>query len=138
MQADLVDFSLLKSYDDNYKCILVVVDVFSKKAFTAYLKSKSSSDMIEAFERVMPEIGKFSKLQTDIGREFLNRPFQTWLKQLCIDHLHTQNFETKASIAERFIRTLKERLWRYFTCTNSRRYMEVLPALVESYNNTHY
>ena len=75
MQAKLVDFSLLKSYNDNYKYILVVVDVFSKKAFTAYLKSKSSSDMIEAFEQVMPEIGKFSKLQTDMGREFLNRPF---------------------------------------------------------------
>ena len=65
----------------NYKYILVVIDVFSKKAFTTYLKSKSSSDMIEAFERVMPEIVKFSKLQTDMGREFLNRPFQSWLKQ---------------------------------------------------------
>ena len=77
MQADLVDFSLLKSYNDNYKYILVVVDVFLKKAFTAYLKSKSSSDMIKAFERVMHEIGKFSKLQTDMGHEFPNRPFQT-------------------------------------------------------------
>ena len=94
--------------------------------------------MIEAFERVMPEIGKFSKLQTDMGRKFLNRPFQSWLKQRHIDYFHTQNFDTKASIVERFIRTLKERLWSYFTYTNSRRYVEVLPALVESYNNTHY
>ena len=92
MQADLVDFSLLKSYNDNYKYSLVVVDVFSIKAFTAYLKSKSSSDMIEAFKRVMSEIGKKKT----------------------------------------------ERLWRYFTYTNSRRYVEVLPALVESYNNTHH
>ena len=136
MQADLVDFSLIKSYNDNYKYILVVIDVFSKKAFITYLKSKSSSDMIEAFECMMPEIGKFSKLQTDMGREFLDRPFQSWLKQHHIDHFHMQNFDTKASIAEHFIRTLKERLWRYFTYTNSRRYVEVLPALVESYNNT--
>ena len=67
MQADLVDFSLLKSYNDNYKYILVVIDVFSKKAFTAHLKSKSSPDMIEAFERVMPEIGKFSKTANEYG-----------------------------------------------------------------------
>ena len=86
----------------------------------------------------MHEIGKFSKLQTDMRREFLNRPFQSWLKQRHIDHFHLQNFDTKASIAERFIRMLKERLWRYFTYTNSRRYVEVLPALVESYNNTHH
>ena len=136
MQADLVDFSLLKPYNDNYKYILVVVDVFSKKAFIAYLKTKSSSDMIEAFERVMSKTDKFQKLQTDMGREFLNRPFQSWLKQHHIEHFHTKNFDTKATIAERFIRTLKERLWRYFT--NTRRYVEVLPALVESYNNTYH
>ena len=129
MQADLVDFSLLKSYNDNYKYILVVVDVFSKKDFTAYLKSKSSLDIIKAFECVMPEIGKFSKLQTDMGREYLNRPFQSWLKQRHIDHFHTQNFDTKATIAERSICTLKERLWRYFTYTNSRRYVEALSSI---------
>ena len=116
----------------------MVVDVFSKKAFIAYLKTKSSSDMIEAFERVMSKTDKFQKLQTDMGREFLNRPFQNWLKQHRIEHFHTQNFDTKATIAERFIRTLKERLWRYFTYTNTRRYVEVLPALVESYNNTYH
>ena len=138
MQADLIDFSLLKSYNDHYKCILVVIDVFSKKAFTAYLKNKTSLDMIQAFEQLMPEIGKFQKLQTDMGREFLNRPFQTWLKQHHVEHFYTQNFDTKASIAERFIRTLKEKLWRYFTYTNNRRYVEVLPALVESYNNTYH
>ena len=138
MQADLIDFSLLKSYNDHYKYILVVIDVFSKKAFTAYLKTKTSSDMIQAFEQLMPEIGKFQKLQMDMGREFLNRPFQTWLKQHHVEHFYTQNFDTKASIAERFIRTLKEKLWRYFTYTNNRRYVEVLPALVESYNNTYH
>ena len=110
MQADLIDFSLLKSNNDRYEYILVVIDVFSKKAFTVFLKSKSRSDMIQAFEQLMPEIEKFQKLQTDMGHEFLNRPFQTWLKQHHMEHFHTQNFDTKASIAERFIRTLKEKL----------------------------
>ena len=69
MQANLVDFSLLKSYNDNYKYILVVVEVFSKKA----KQIKLGHD--RGFERVIPEIGKFSKLQTNMGREFLNCPF---------------------------------------------------------------
>ena len=100
MQANLIGFSLLKLYNDCYKYILVVIDVFSKKVFTAYLKTKSSSDMIQAFKQLMPEIDKFQKLQTDMGREFLNRPFQTWLEPCHIKHFHTQNFDTKASIAE--------------------------------------
>ena len=138
MQADLIDFSLLKSYNDHYKYILVVIDVFSKKAFTAYLETKSSSEMIQTFEQSMPEIGKFQKLQTNMRREFLNRPFQTWLKQHHIEHFHPQSFDTKATIAERFICTLKEKLWRCFTYTNSRIYVDVMPALVESYNNTYH
>ena len=107
MQADL-DFSPLKSYNDNYKHIFVVIDVLLKNAFTAYLKNKSSTDMIETFERVMPEIDKFQKPQTDVGREFPNSPFQTWLKQHHIDHYHAQNFDAKATIAERFTSPLKK------------------------------
>ena len=131
-------FFLLKSYNDRYKYILVIIDVFSKKAFSAYLKTKSSLDMIQAFEQVILEIGKFQKLQPDMGREFLNRPFRIWLKQHHMEHFHTQNLDTKAAIAKRFIRTLKEKLWRYFTYTNSQRYVKVLPALVESNNNTYH
>ena len=137
-QANLVDFSLVKSYNEHYKYILVVIDVFSKKAFTAYLKTKTSTDMIKAFERVMSKTDKLQKLQTDMRREFLNRPFQSWLRQDHIEHSHTQNFDNKATIAERFIRILKERFWRYFTYNNTRRYVEVLPALFESYNNTYH
>ena len=71
MQADLIDFSNLKQYNDNFKYILVVIDVFSKIAFTCYLKTKSSSGMIRAFEDLLPKIGRFQKLQTDLGSEFL-------------------------------------------------------------------
>ena len=117
---------------------MVVIDVFSKVGYTAFLKSKSSKDVIEAFEQILPQIGRFQKLQTNMGKEFLNKPFQNWLKEQNIDHFHTYNFETKASVAERFIRTLKEKLWRFFTYTNSRRYVEVLPMLVEGYNNSYH
>lgn len=138
MQADLIDMSPLKKYNDDYKYVLVVIDVFSKVAFSACLKTKKSTDMIQAFESLLPKIGHFQKLQTDMGREFFNEPFQAWLKQHNIELFHTHNFDTKATIAERFIRTLKEKLWRYFTYTNTRRYLEVLPSLVNAYNNTYH
>ena len=110
MQADLIDFSSLKQYNDNFKYILVVIDVFSKKGFISFLKTKTSSVVTRAFEEVLLKIGGFQKLQTDLGSEFFNRPFQTWLKQQNIEHFHTHNFYTKATIVERLIRTLKEKL----------------------------
>ena len=73
-----------------------------------------------------------------MGREFLNRAFRTWLKQHNIEHVHTKNFDTKTAISEKFIRPLKEKLWRYFTFTNNQRYVDVMPTLFESYNNTYH
>ena len=53
--------------------------------------------------------------------------------ELCI----SENEEVKASIVERFNRTLKTRIWKYFTAHNdTRRYIDVLPQLVNAYNNT--
>ena len=59
MQADLIDFSSLKQYNDNFKYILVVIDVFFKNDFISFLKAKTSSKVIRAFEEVLPKIGRF-------------------------------------------------------------------------------
>ena len=111
---------------------------FSKKGFISFLKAKIRSEVIRAFEEVLPKIGRFQKLQTDLGSKFFNRPFQAWLKQRNIEHFHTHNFDTKATIVERLIRTLKEKLWRFFSHTKCRRYVDVLPLLVNAYNNSYH
>ena len=53
-------------------------------------------------------------------------------------HFATHNEETKASIVERFTRTLKTRMWRYFTKNQSVRYVDVLQAIMRSYNDTYH
>ena len=69
------------------------------------------------------------RLQTDAGKEFLNKEFQRFLTSKDVRHFVTYN-ETKAQIVERFNRTLKNRMWRYFTYQNSQRYVEAIPASV--------
>ena len=56
----LFDF-LCSILERQFKIYFIIIDVFSKQAFTAYLKTKSSPDMIQDFERVMTKIGKFHK-----------------------------------------------------------------------------
>ena len=75
-------------------------------------------------------------LQTDQGVEFINRTVQALLKKNGIHHFSTHNAETKASIVERFNRTYKTRMWRYFTKHQTWRYIDVLQDLVQSYNNS--
>ena len=60
--------------------------------------------------------------------------FQRWLKKKQIHFLTPQNQETKAAIAERMIRTLLSRVWRYFTFKDTNRYVDVLPDFLRSYN----
>ena len=82
----------------------------------------------------MEESGrKPTKVQTDAGVEFTNRAFKSTLKKQNI-HLYVTFRENKAAVVERFNRTLKSRMWRYFTHNNTYRYVDVLQELVSGYN----
>ena len=72
---------------------------------------------------------------SDQGKEFFNRHFQALMKEEGIKLYNTYN-ETKASIVERLIRTLKTKMWRYFTGKKTMRYIDALPGLVYSYNHS--
>ena len=136
-QADLVDVSNLKKDNDGITFLLNVIDVFSKWAWCIPLKNKSASSLVAAFTELLSNI-KPVTLQTDKGLEFRNRSFQALLKENGVHHFSTHNEETKASIVERFNRTLKTRMWRYFTKHQTVRYLEKLRDFVWSYNNTYH
>ena len=134
-QADLVDISSLSRFNKGYKFLLTCIDVFSNFAWVVPLKDKTSKSLVNAFEPILKTGRSPEKLQTDKGTEFLNRPFQQFLKHNNIGFL-TTNSEMKASIVERFNRTLKTRMWKYFTANNTHVYIDVLQDLVTAYNNS--
>ena len=125
-QADLIDFSYLQKYNGGFKFILVVIDVFSKYVYVECMKNKTSQSVITAFSKILKRSGYFSSLQTDLGTVFTNKAFQSWIKDHNIHYFRTYNREIKASIAERFIRTIKEKLFRYFTYSSKLKYIDVI------------
>ena len=135
-QADLIDVQKLKKDNDGHVFLLTCIDVLSKYAWVVPLKDKSGSSLVKAFQQIFSEGRKPLKLQTDKGTEFKNRLVQKLLRDLNIDFFTTENDDIKAAVVERFNRTLKEKLWRYFTRNNSTRFLEVLPDLVNAYNNS--
>ena len=92
--------------------------------------------MIAAFSKILKQSEHFSTLQTSLGTEFTNKAFQSWLKHPNIHFFTTHNHEIKASIAEHFICTIKEKLWSYFTHENKQKYTLVIQKLVHTYNHT--
>ena len=136
-QADLVDMSRLKAANDGTTFLLTVIDVFSKRAWCIPLKSKSAASLVAAFRRLLNNRAP-TTLQTDKGSEFLNRPLQRLLKEYGVHHFTTHNEDTKASIVERYNRTLKTRMWRYFTKKQTIRYVDALQDFVRSYNDSYH
>lgn len=135
MQADLIDVSNIKKYNRGYTFILTAIDVFSRLAFAVPLKNKNAASMTSAFESILKK-HPVKYLQTDKGTEFKNRQFQALLKKHNVRFFTTQNEDIKASLVERFNRTLKNKLYRYFTHKNTYKFTDVLPSMISSYNDS--
>jgi len=136
-QADLVDLTNISRYNDKHRYLLTVIDVFSKRAWAVPVLNKSAQRIADAFEKVLSTGGNCRMLQTDRGSEFISNTFQEMLKRHNI-HFYTSNSDTKASVCERFNRTLKTKLFKYFTYKKTWRYIDILPDVLESYNNTYH
>ena len=134
-QADLVDMQEFKRYNKGYAYILTMVDVLSKFAHALPLKTKRGVEVAGAFDTIFSQRSP-SNLQTDQGKEFLNSEVQALLKGYGVHFYTTKDADIKCSIVERFNRTLRGRMFRFFTHKGSHSYLDVLPKLVSSYNNT--
>jgi len=75
-------------------------------------------------------------LQTDKGTEFLNVTFLQLLRDNNIHFYTEQNKDIKAAVVEKFNRSLKTKMFRYFTYTNTSRYIDILQTMIDSYNAT--
>ena len=132
-----MDISSLARFNKGYKFLLTCVDVFSKFTWVVPLKNKSGETLVIGFQSIL-DLGRSpEKLQTDNGTEFLNRNFQSLLKENSIQFFTTNN-ELKASMVESFNRTLKTRMWKYFTAKNTRIYIDILQDIVHGYNNSYH
>jgi hypothetical protein len=140
-QIDLVDMTKYAGSNSNIKFIFTCIDVFNKVAWAVPMLSKSSDNCKKAFEIIINEGNRPIYLYSDAGNEFKGE-FQKYLNQLNIKLILTTT-KNKASVVERFNRTLKEKLFRYFQFNKKNknnlyknRYLDVLQDIVNSYNNS--
>ena len=136
--ADLVDMQYYSRSNQGYKYILMVIDVFSKYGWAEPLKNKTGIEIIRAFSKIWDNGQKPPKyLWTDKGREFYNKAFREVLEKKKV-HLYWTENEEKSSVVERWNRTIKSRMWKYFTKNRTGVYIDVLPSIIEKYNNTYH
>ena len=134
--VNLADMQSLSKKNKGIKYILCAIDLYSKDAFVVPLKDKKGISIVNAFNKIIKQYNrKPNKIWVDQGGEFYNRVFKKWLSYNDIIMYSTYN-EGKSIVAERFIRTLRNKLYKHMTATGKNVYYDVLDDVVNEYNNT--
>ena len=114
---DLADMQSLSKKNKSIKYLLCAIDLYSKYAFVVPLKDKKGVSIVNAFDKIIKQSErKPNKIWVDQGSEFYNNVFKKWLSDNDIIMYSTYN-EGKSVVAERFIRTLKKKLYKHMTAT---------------------
>ena len=135
---DLDDMQLLSKFNEGFRFLLCVIDIFSKYAWVVPLKDKKGISIVNAFQIILKESQrKLNKIWVDKEREFYNSSFKKWLKDNDIGMYSTNN-EGKSVVAERFIRTLKNKIYKYMASISKNVYIDKLDDIIKKYNNTYH
>ena len=135
MGVDLADMQFISKYNKGIKNLFCVIDLFSK---VVPLKDKKRVSIVNAFQSVLNSSKrKADKTWVDHGSEFYNNQFKKWLKDNNIELFSTHN-EGKCVLAERFIRTLNNKIYKHMIAISKNIYFDVLDDIVKKYNNTYH
>ena len=116
--------------------LFFVIDVFSKYAWVVPLKDKKGVSIVDAFQKILDKSGrKPNKIWVDKGSKFYNNSFKKWLKDNDIE-MYLIHSEGKSAVAERFIKTLKTKIYKYMTSVSKNVYIDKLDDILGEYNNT--
>ena len=131
----------LSKYNKGIKYLLRAIDLFSKYAWVVPIKDKKGASIVNAFKKILSHSTelhsnrKTNKIWVDQCSEFYNNTLKDFLKINNIEMYSTYN-EGKSVVDERFIRTLKNKIFKNMTAISKNVYFVVLDYIVDKYNNT--
>ena len=129
---------LISKYQKEIRYLLCVIDLFRRYAWVIPLKNKKGESIAEGFKKIMDDSNrKPNKIWVDHGSEFYNNTFKSFLKENYIEMYSTFN-EGKSVVAERFIKTLKNKIYKHMTTIGENVYFNDLDDIVKKYNSTAY
>ena len=138
LQADLGDFQKFSHHNKGFKYILVCVDVLSRQIFVSPIKNKSVASMKAGFEEIFSQMPlNPDHLFTDRGREFISSDMREFFKQHNVLPFTSSHGAIKAGVAERFIRTIKSRIYKYLGDNQTRNWIDVVHSLASAMNHSY-
>ena len=132
---DLADMQLMSKFNKKSRLLLCVIDIISKYAWLVPLKGKKGVSIVNAFQKILDDSKrKPNKIWVDKGSEFYNSSMKSWLHDNDIVMYPTHK-EGKSVVAERFIKTLKNKIYKYMTPMSKNAHIDKLDNILNEYNN---
>ena len=104
---------LISKFNNGFRFLLYVIDIFSKYAWVFLLKDKKDVSIVNAFQKILDGSNrKQNEIWVDKGGDFYKSTFKKWLKDNNIE-IYSMHNERKSVVPERFIRTLKTKVYKY-------------------------
>ena len=129
---------LLSKFNKGFRFLLCIIDIYSKYTWVIPLKDKKGVSIVNGFQKILKESNqKPNKIWIEKGSEFYNNSFKKRLKDNDIEMYSTNN-ERKSVIAERFIKTLKNKIYKYITAISKNVYIDKLDDIAKEYNNKYH
>ena len=120
----------LTKYNKGIKYLLCAIDLSSKYVWVVPIKDKKGVSIVNAFQKIISEGRKPNKIWVDQGGEFCNNSFKDFLKMNNIE-MYSAYSEGKSVIAERFIRTIKNKIFKHMTAISKNVSFDVLDDIVD-------
>ena len=135
--ADIDNMQLISKFNKGIRFLLCVIDISSKYAWVIPLKDKKGITITNAFQKILKESSrKSNKIWVQKGSELYHRSMKSWLEKNAIGIYSTDN-EGKSLVAKRFIRTLKNKIYKHMTSISENIYIDKLDDMVNKYNNAY-
>ena len=135
LEVDLVDVQNLKSTNNDVRFLLTVIDCFSRFLWMRPLKNKNGTTVASAMQDIlenMKESESIKRLVSDRGSEFTSSQWRNLMQRYGIKHTYAN---THPRFAERVQQSIQNMITMWLTEQESRTYIDVLPRIVETYND---
>ena len=130
--ADIADMQLISKSNKEFRFLLCVIGIYIKYAWVIPLKFKKGITITNAFQKNLDESNwKPNKIWVDKGSEFYNRSMKSFFQNNEIE-IYSAHNERQSVFAERFIRTLKNKTYKYMTSVLKNMYIDKLDDVVNN------
>lgn len=135
-QMDLLDMNKFYTQNSHYRYILIVVDIFTRRAFATPLKNKSAETTLVGLKKAFEALGEPKIIASDNGSEFKGAVSKYLEQKKIIHKMNEVGDHNVLGIIDRFSQTIKNTIYKHFTDDNNTKWIDKLDKIVENYNNS--